>query len=327
MQIVIPVRNNMDLLEKTMDSILNQEYPREFIYTIIMDFGSTDGTYEKALSYEGYHLGVYRTYETFNQRQLVTEMARIAEYTKPEGTFVYYVVMYPGDVLYPQCLLHCAKAIQENQDIMPNMIITEADIRKEDGSIIKQKNLFPTDTLLNGSRDFLSYIERGYCHQIFCLSSTLGINRYRASGEMNEQRWWNKSLRSNMDKQVIYLSEPLAVIQEIFYEDELEEILLRWESIIVQKRFYESRCQKALLPEFEQRAKANLAEYAVWRSFVCYQEDKRKKMTEDCLLIAAVIDKTIIKSIQYKTMEDLLIQGNIEKEQYLKNYYTCNGYS
>jgi glycosyltransferase involved in cell wall biosynthesis len=49
--IVIPTKNNGDILEKCLISIQNLDYPKEEIETIIVDGHSTDGTVEIAKKY------------------------------------------------------------------------------------------------------------------------------------------------------------------------------------------------------------------------------------------------------------------------------------
>ncbi len=47
--VVIPAYNRADYIEQTIDSVLDQTYPR--VQLIVIDDGSTDGTYEKIEAY------------------------------------------------------------------------------------------------------------------------------------------------------------------------------------------------------------------------------------------------------------------------------------
>ena len=53
-QILIPLYNAVELIDDTMQSIWNQNFDSNNIYIVAMDFGSTDGTYEKLLSYDSF---------------------------------------------------------------------------------------------------------------------------------------------------------------------------------------------------------------------------------------------------------------------------------
>ena len=50
--VLVVTHNNVDEIDKTWESIQAQNYPKENIWTCFVDFDSTDGTYEKILSYD-----------------------------------------------------------------------------------------------------------------------------------------------------------------------------------------------------------------------------------------------------------------------------------
>lgn len=319
-QILIPSYNAIDKIDATLESIRKQNYEKENIYITVVDFGSTDGTYEKLISYDSYHMGVYQNNKTKNQRQMISEIAEIIKFVRPGGCYSFHMVVYPGEILYPNCLLKCAKAMIEHQSKRPVMLIGETDIIKTDGSIYRQKPLFSEDRIIDGSKECRQYIERGYKHQIFGMKYSFMDGYYRSYGESNEARWWNKCAREGNERFVIYIKEPLAAVNEIVYEDELEEILLRWESIIVQIRIYISKFGKVFDEEFEALGKKNLAQYALWRSFLLYQMDKKKE-AEDCMLIAAVIDSSVLSTEVYGKLERCILEADKECIEYLKQYF------
>jgi len=319
-QILIPSYNDIDKIDVTLESIKKQNYDKENIFITVVDFGSTDGTYEKLISYDTYHMGVYQNNKTKNRRQMISEIAEIMKFVHPGGYYSYQMVVYPGEILYPDCLLKCAEAMIEHQSKRPVMLICETDIIKKDGSIYRQKPLFSEDRIIDGSKECRKYIERGYNHQIFGMKYNFTAGYYRAYGETNESRWWNKCARVGNEQMVIYLNEPLAAVNEIVYEDELEEILLRWESIIVQIRIYVSKFGKNFDDEFEMVGKKNLAQYALWRGFLLYQSGKKKE-AEDCMLISAVIDSSVLTTEVYGKLERCISEDNKECTEYLKTYF------
>ena len=320
-QIMIPAFNDVDKLDVTMQSIKNQDYNQENIFVIIVDFGSEDGTYEKMLTYDRERLGIYRCVKTKNRRQMIAEIAKIGGYTHPGGCFSFQAVLYPGEILYPNCLSLCVNAFIDHISYKPSMVICEADIAAGTGEkAISQVPLFSDNRLIDGKHEMSQYVSREFKHEVFCMGYGFSGQRYRAAGECNEQRWWNKCARANNEQNVVYIKEPVAALNIIRYQDELEEILLRWESLIVQVRIFESKFGRSFDDKFEQLGRKNLAKYAIWRSYLLYKDGKSKE-AEDCLLISGVVDSDIVKENIYNYMQQLVCEGLDCHEEDIRIYF------
>lgn len=325
-QILIPTFNNVNELDLTMESVENQNYDPEDIYVTIVDFGSEDGTYEKILNYDRKHLGFYTRPFQKNQRQRLADAGRILEKVRPfesmgtGATYRFCVVLYPGDVMYPDCLKVLANNYIDNFGLNLNVIICESDIFETDGTVRKQKPLFDKNCIIDGRTQVEEYLNRGYMHQIFQALPRLDVKRFRGAYKGNEGRSWNKLFNRGINYMALYIHEPLVCTRRVEYEDELEEIVLRWEMYItlsiLRERDYGDDFDKTMKISYE-----NMAEYALWRSFCMYQKEKNWKDIEDCFLIASVIAPDIKKKEIYQNMEKLIVQKDRGIEDAVEQYF------
>lgn len=308
-QVLIPTYNNVHEIDRTIASVWEQDYGKENIWITVVDFSSDDGTFEKLLTYDQYHFGFYQLENPGNERLMISYAVRPVNFTRPGGTYSIMLVLYPGEYLYPGCLKKCADAFLRHRGLKPAMVICEADIMDEHGNIRQQKPLYETERIIDGRTEMVEYVNKGYQHQIFAVRTGYGSGRYKANGEANESRFWNKCARCNNEQYAVYMPDVLVCTKERQYTDELEEILHRWEAIISMIRFYESKYAKAFDPKYAEKSKENLAKYALWRSFKQYNREGGHKDAEDCYMIAKVIMPEIERTELYEKM------GRLIKEQ------------
>ncbi|MGN0345076.1 MAG: glycosyltransferase [Lachnospiraceae bacterium] len=320
-QILIPTINQLVELEETIKSIKNQEYDLDNIYITVVDFGSTDGTYEKLLQYNHRNFGIYRIVVK-NENQRIAEAGKILKYVWPGGAYCFAVIVYPGERLYPHCLRTLITKYLGNGCKNIKMVICECDVFMENGTITHQKPLFEEDRIIDGSRDINEYIKRGYMHQIFHMGGYFNIDRYKANSESNERRYWNKLAREAQENNVLYIKEALACTKAVVYSNEFKEILYRWEAIISIVRAYFSKFGDSFNEEFEKFAYHNLSEYALWRSFLLYKRGIHTKETEDCFLISSVIDQEIVYEEIYEHMYKLIFEDKLDEQEWLQKYYS-----
>lgn len=320
-QVIIPTYNNVHEIDRTIASVWEQDYAKENIWITVVDFSSDDGTFEKLLTYDQYHFGFYQLENPGNERLEVSYAARPVNFTRPGGTYSIMLVLYPGEYLYPGCLKKCADAFLRHRGLKPAMVICEADIMEENGRIRQQKPLYETERIIDGRTEMVEYVNKGYQHQIFGVRNGYGIGRYKANGEMNECRFWNKCARSNNEQYAVYLPEALVCTKERNYTDELEEILHRWEAIISMIRFFESKYGVEFDREYASTAKENLAKYALWRSYKLYRQGGSSKETEDCCMISGVIMPEIKETGLYEKMDRLIKTQDKEVLEELEQFF------
>lgn len=319
-QILIPTFNQIAELEETLKSIKRQEYNQENIYITVVDFGSTDGTYEKLLQYDQRNFGTYRMVIE-NENQRIAEAAKILSFVWLNVSYFFAVIVYPGEQLYPHCLKTLVAKYLHHTCQGIKMVVCESDVLMENGEIMHQKPLFEEDRIINGREEMNEYIKRGYMHQIFHMGDSFAMTRHKSGSEQNERRFWNKLARGAQNHNVLYTKEVLACTKAVVYSDELKEILYRWEAIISIARFHTSKFGHDYYDDFEKLAYHNLAEYALWRSFLLYQRGIHTKETEDCFLISSVIDEAIVQKEIYQHMHDLIIKGECHELYWIQQYY------
>ncbi len=325
--ILMPTLNNVDDIDASIESIWAQHYNKENIYVTVMDFGSTDGTYEKLLRYSSRHFGVYRNHRTKNRRLMLSYMAKMGEFTHPGGQYSFQAVLYPGDVLYPDFIVTCSELFIRHWAENPTMVVCETDIWSKEKKVVHQSPLFEKDRVINGSHELTEFGRRGYRHQIQCMVRGFQRMLKRFSGEQNEQRWWNKLYIQNIDQLSLYIRQPLACQKNVTYEDEREEVLLRWESIVANLRGYAAKYEKTFDEDFESIAKNTQAEYALWRSWLLRQknDDARKKEMEDCFLLSGCIAPSIMETELYIKMEQYIMKEDLSMAGWLGDYFATHG--
>lgn len=280
-QIVIPAHNAVDLIGRTMHSIWQQQFDRESIDTVIVDFGSTDGTYQEILSYDPYHLGVYQAGGGFADDQMAAEAGRLAGYSLLGESC--RIVLWPGDIIYPHALERVAQAI--GQHSCKGMIISEADIKAGDGSVVRLPALYGSERTIDGREEYMEYLIRGWRHHVMCFGGEISGGLCYVNGQMNERIWWSKSITANFGRDALYIPESLGCIQERYYEDELWEIMLRWSAIMRFTRSYEGKCGKK--PQESVSIEENMARYILWRSYLLAKKGDGRQAKE-CFLFSTV---------------------------------------
>ena len=101
--VLVVTHNNVDEIDKTWESIQAQNYPKENIWTCFVDFDSTDGTYEKILSYDRYHTAVFQIPDAYDERVRESYAVSLVNTQPIPGALQHLVSLRPGDVLYESC--------------------------------------------------------------------------------------------------------------------------------------------------------------------------------------------------------------------------------
>lgn len=306
--ILIPVFNTVEELDATLQSIYLQSYDRKNIYITAVDFGSTDGSYEKLFTYPSYHLAVYQYDGDFTEETMIAQASNFLKYTDLKEE-TYSMVLMPGDIIYPSYLEKVTEAILRYRKLNPTcsgIVVNEVDIRLESGKVIYRNPLLKKESLLETSKNCKEYSQKEYKRNVICFNLNLSERKNRWFGARNEGIWWNKVVLHNNHENIIYLQERLACIKERFYEDELKEILLRWEAII-----YFNRVEEGKEKIIQENAEKELAMYALWRSFIMKKRQKHKQARE-CFLISSVIYSKIKENELYSKLQGYVMEDKIK---------------
>lgn len=321
-QIVIPAYNDAEVIDETIQSIKNQEFDENQVYIVIVDFGSQDGTYEKIMGYDAYHLGIYQINKDFTKRRMISEAMRMAGYTYPGGEYCYQMVLIPGDIIYPSYLSRMSQLMYQYRGYNLSMVISETDIVDSQGQMYHRPNLYEQEKLIDGKNEYIDYISKGSRQNVMCFGGEFAVGNHCVLGIRNERIWWNKNLQANYTRNVVYIPERLGCIRERFYEDELEELLLSWNNWIDFARTRESAFGIQMTGNENKDGERSLADYALWRSFLLMQKNDFKQARE-CFLMAGIIYQPIKQDPVYSWLSSFVLEDNRQNYEKIKEYYDC----
>lgn len=301
-RILITTSNHADLINRTMESIFKQTFPEKDLYIDVVDFSSTDGTYEKLLTYDKYHLGIYRIEEKVRSERRIAYASKFLRF----GGFsdiTYFCTLSPGDTITPEFVEYCSDLLNSNIIYRPSMVMCETDIRKKNGHIVSQVPLFDQSFLLDGSSEMkYEYIVRGYQHRIICFGSpTDGRRRYDVH-ETNDRTNWNNRFYTNSNQNAIYVNQPRVCLQETEYEDVFSRLLSSYSILLSHIRFMEIQYEKQMNQQLLQKAYLNFAYNSLWTSFTQLQKGNRRN-AEDCFLFSEVVVPEIVNTECYQLLE------------------------
>ena len=305
--ILIPTYNNVDDVDTTMDSIRKQDYPQEDIYTCIVDFGSTDGTYEKILQYDSEHLGVFQLGKKQQGSTSIKEAAELMYYQSPGGKYAYKLLLQPGDLIYSNCLSKCVEICMKYSFDCSGCLLLNADVKLLNGEVIKQMPLSleecnQSDIMMHEN----SIKEKAY-HYSAWFGKEFALANHRNSKMENERCFFYKSQIIALELPMIYIPEVLICLKERIYDNEFEEILLRWESIIRLDLTYSSKFKTKIDSAYIEKALLSLAYYCLWRSCKRYH-DLDQEQLENCVYIAELISPEITDTPEYKDIFQLVVK-------------------
>jgi len=322
--VLIITHNNVKNIDQTMESIQMQDFPKEKVWTYIVDFDSTDGTYEKVLSYDRYHTAVYQIPDVYNERARVSRAAEVMQSHANPSAFQYIVSLCPGDILYEHCFTACVQALKKYRMSGASLLICEADIIEQNGTIRKQRPIAEKELLLSPNKIAGIMLERFWDHYVGYFGGSLYTSFHREYCLGNERYSWNKlTFSTDTTKEFVYLPQRLFALRERNYNDEVEDLLLQWEARIslMRKRHLQDGLKSALSSA---QANRSLANYSLWRVSKRYPELSPKER-EDMLYLADIIDPTISGTEIYRELWGKIINGlNVKYLDYKAYWEGCS---
>jgi len=304
---IVTCCNDVNVIDRTIESIRNQEFPRERLYIVAVDFGSTDGTYEKLLSYDRYHLGVYQVKEKIRPEQYQAKGALYASRVATNDV-KYYFLLRAGDTVAPEIAAYCSTLMEEHKAISPVMTICEADVENEDGSISKALPLFNRAFVIDGMKSPMEYVSRGYSHRVFCFGYLPSMDITYRGFVPNDRTRWNNLFYPNYRRNSLYIPKTMATLLERPADDAVFNLASTYAMLLFYIRHTQNLYEDALGETAYRKAIENFAHYALYNA--CLESNKgNKKQAEDCLLLSTVIDPDVITDKLY-TDTVAYISGN-----------------
>ena len=313
--IVVPAYNDAGVLDATLDSVAAQEYGGK-IFLFIVDFGSTDGTLEKAAARREEQTAVFCLAGRRVGRTMAADAVRA---TREQAMGARTLLLWPGDVIYPHCLRTAEKWLRKRS---AGMLIAEADIRDGKGNVRVQAPLFTKPGYIRGfSRDSSEYVRRGWRHAVLRYGGGYSPAHGKVATQQNFDHWWNAFAYKGLFTNVVYVNAPLGCLRERRYADELDEIVFRFEMGLTLIRASREVPDGHVVDErFEPLYRLQLATYALWRAFLLV-ETGEGKAAEDCFLMARVIRPAIAGEECWLRLERLLEHGGEGDRLWLRDWF------
>lgn len=312
--VLVITHNNVDEIDKTWESIQAQNYPKENIWTCFVDFDSTDGTYEKILSYDRYHTAVFQIPDAYDERVRESYAVSLVNTQPIPGALQHLVSLRPGDVLYESCFSVCADTLGRYRGRGYTRMVCEADIMDQAGAVASQASITEREILLDPLENSDLLLEEFHCHYVGYLGGAISTNHNGYYG--NERCFWNKTPYGiSLGMKFIYSPKTLLCLKERNYRDEVAELLSRWERVTALQRSIREQAGTSLTINMD-RVNRNLANYSMWRLGKRYPELTQKER-EDLLYLAEIINPAVEELEIYKELSEKVRQrSDIRYEDY-----------
>lgn len=317
-RITIPTYNSASDIDRTLDSIETQEYPKENIFILIVDFGSTDGTVEKVLARSGKRLGIMQLPDARWGRTTVATAWKQNAHQLPLGI---PLTLEQGDYLYSNCLRRLVdfqKKTRQHVRQANLLIVTDIDTRLADGTLQKSMPLYSRPCFFRAhTDDGIAFVERGFRQRMLSFGVFPSAQCDTGSTFFNQRSWWQWLSNYGMVGSIAYLPEALCIRNaEGKLDDPLDDILFRLDNIISLNRMVQETPYIYVAgKKYDECARRQLALYSLWRSSQAAEQGTMRD-AEDCFLMARVIDDTITEEPIWAELQDFFAR---EQHADLKN--------
>ena len=320
-RIIVPVHDNIDQLDQTITSIMEQDYYHKKIYISIVDFGSTDGSHDKLLNYRKERTSIYILSSTSAGRTMSAKSARVSNYLPGEKEFM----IWPGDIVYPN-FFKTAEEWQyrcERQGIKCPHLVSEVDVLNSQGIIKKQTPLYKRNCILRAnSSDLHEYMLHGYRHPILSYGCTYSRTPVKSDLQFNQRHYFKQLALLGAYVNTLYLNTSLGCFRERTHSNELDEVLFDFDALLSLHRVGSANPDLYKIhDQYKDLSLLQQARYALWRAYVLYQKNMLKD-AEDCFLISRVIYPKISEEQSWLKTETLLFHGDTTASTWLSDFYS-----
>ena len=164
--ILIMTDNSVDVIEPTILSAVNQTFDKTHLKVVVVDNYSTDGTYEKLLTYIKKHdISVYRLKRKYLKTRLMYQANLTLRYTLHR----YITILMPGDVLADDFIEKSAGFMDNSTSNNVRILLCETDVIGEKKQVITQVPLYETSRILNAQDHFIELFINGLGHKVQCV--------------------------------------------------------------------------------------------------------------------------------------------------------------
>lgn len=312
--ILIIADGNMEKLERTIDSILNQTIDRELLRVLIIDNASQDGVYHSLLDYEIKYpqlISVIRGKRATTRGRLLKRMIHHLRFAEVGSS----MILNPGDIIYPD-LIKSARALFRLRNEVA-CLVYEVDLWNGRDTR-KQIPIYTENCILTKLCEDV-YYKNGIGHKVQVVYRGLPIDLsiklpyYEVAVKCHD--WLAVAFRRNNAN--LYMKECGGCICE--EEPDVKKELIEW-AFFIKRNFYAIETQvfstKNVLDVQKEAVEAAYNCLAVMALQYAVQKAKKGlfKEAEDALVFAEMMDLNINEDSRYLQLQQTVSRGDYDEK-------------
>lgn len=317
--VLLLTENCLEKIDKTIEILHRQTFNPLRLKIVAVDNGSTDGTYERLIKHSlESNLSVYR----LKEKDLPTRLLRLALKFIEYVDYKYITLLRPGDILYPEYIAKCAEVMDKYADIERRVLISEADIFDDSGTLVHQIPIFSNNCILHKRIHYTYLLAIGSQHKIqsFYCKKTIPNNLPDLPFCIDHTDWFKMAFYAFFGE-CIYLKDSLSLIHATPYEDPFYELMLRLYQItrleITKNTLFSDMPldDNKNVPSME-FVKTSLCRLAL--KLAAHALDKSDaKTAKKIMLFAEMVDENILNLDEYHLLDQFLKNGTpFERERF-----------
>lgn len=303
---IIPVNNDVDAIDKTMEGILNQTYPRDELRVLFIDNCSTDGSYNKVLGYiKDYPklVSVYRMDQPTTMARLIKQASQYLRFSMVH----FSIYLNPGDLVYPQFIENVIPIFHTNHEIW--YVFSNADILLPDDTLHHQKPVFTDNCVFDKLVNYDLFFKAGIGAKVITVfrGNIKTDERLVDTEKRTDFHDWLSFSYPNKDK-AAYLVESLGTV--VMQKDDDTIFSLMTKAYSLKSQFYLTETssgenERKLIDVDDMKvAYYSLAKNAVYLAKYNYIMGKEEE-AQRCLLFAEMMCSDIIEDESYLQVKDI----------------------
>lgn len=298
--VLMMTHNDVEKIDATIESVLNQTLDRRFIKFVAIDNASTDGTYEKLLHYECKYpslISVIRESQQTTDGRLLKQLMGYLQYTKID----FSLLISPGDAIYQDYLEHGLLLLTLNKEV--KVLISEVDTIIS-GKKEEQIPIFSTNCILRAGLCRNAYYTSGIGHKVQAMFRGLVIELamklpyFAQVVDINE--WFTMSFYVDYDCMYIRKKTGCVIKKE---EDIMKKLIQR--AFFIKRNFYSvetgvfSTLKASSIEMIEVKAGYRCLAIMALQYAVDEIEKNSIEIAKQCLVYAEMMDLDIISEKAY----------------------------
>ncbi len=314
--VLIIADNDISKIEQSLESIQQQSFDQKRIKTIIVDNGSADSTYEILLKYSRTKdISLYR----FSNKRPYTKILYFINSILKYLDYKYISILRPGDILYPDYIKTHAALMDKHATPGRGLVISEADITDKNNKTVHQTPVFSHDCILLTNRHYPYILAHGSGHYVQCFySKDIILEPLSDLPFCTDFTDMFKMAVYGFKTDIIYIREPLSLINPVIHEDPVYDLILRLLlatklNMIKSIRSSTVENNSTDTPVMD-KINAQLCYLSLkYATDALYTKDYR--VTKKALLFAEMLNHDIVNTEKYRLIKHALISNNTPKKR------------